>query len=142
MFCFIACPAGYFGSNCGVPCLYPAFGQFCTEECNCGQSECNHVHGCKIDGKNLFKSMNAQKTRFYVSNKENFKHKNICLTIMKISGFHSNVLIFNYMHRRDKTGHIQIYQKHVFNQHLLLNYSMIQTLILLKFLDLMLLHGL
>lgn len=46
------------------------------------------------------------------------------------------------MHRRYKTGHIHIYQKHVFNQHALLKYSMIQTLILLKFWDLMLLQGL
>lgn len=44
---------GYFGNNCGVPCVYPAFGQFCMETCNCGQSECNHVYGCKRDGKTI-----------------------------------------------------------------------------------------
>lgn len=44
-----ACDMGYFGNNCGVPCVYPAFGQFCMETCNCGQSECNHVYGCKRD---------------------------------------------------------------------------------------------
>lgn len=54
IFCFIACPVGYFGSKCGVPCQYPTFGQFCTDKCNCSQSECNHIQGCKRDGKNLF----------------------------------------------------------------------------------------
>eukprot|EP00105_Crassostrea_gigas_P000967 XP_011412953.1 PREDICTED: uncharacterized protein LOC105317866 [Crassostrea gigas] len=44
-----ACPVGYFGSRCGVPCQYPTFGWLCIDECNCSQSECNHVHGCKRD---------------------------------------------------------------------------------------------
>lgn len=47
----LVCPVGYFGRNCGVPCQYPTFGQLCSNECYCGQSDCNHIHGCKSDGK-------------------------------------------------------------------------------------------
>lgn len=74
--------------------------------------------------------------------KDSFMHKIVCLKIEKKMIFYQNVSILNDMHRRYKTGHIHIYQKHVFNQHALLKYSMIQTLILLKFWDLMLLQGL
>lgn len=42
-----ACPVGYFGSNCGVPCSYPSFGQFCLLLCNCSKSECDHRSGCE-----------------------------------------------------------------------------------------------
>lgn len=50
-FCLIACPVGYFGSNCGTPCTYPLFGHFCLLKCNCSQSKCDHMYGCKRDGK-------------------------------------------------------------------------------------------
>lgn len=50
----LACSLGYFGSNCGVPCDYPAYEQFCLLSCNCNQSECDHRYGCKIDGKSSF----------------------------------------------------------------------------------------
>lgn len=75
-------------------------------------------------------------------NKGSFRHKIVCLTIKKkIMIFYKNIINLYDNHKRNKIGHIHIYQKHDFNQHALLNYSLIQTLILLKFWDLMLLHG-
>lgn len=69
--CFVACPVGYFGSYCGVPCVYPTFGQFCIYECNCSQSECDHIYGCKKDGKMLFLKYHqwlSKKNWFHASN--------------------------------------------------------------------------
>lgn len=45
---FSACPAGYFGQNCSVPCLPDTYGQQCKLECKCtGGKLCDPKAGCK-----------------------------------------------------------------------------------------------
>ena len=49
----IACPPGFFGTNCSVQCPSPSFGLHCLNECNCSQSECDPEQGCSKYG-NMF----------------------------------------------------------------------------------------
>ncbi|XP_062601013.1 multiple epidermal growth factor-like domains protein 10 isoform X2 [Saccostrea cucullata] len=40
------CSPGLYGENCSHPCLYPKFGDKCTNTCNCNISSCNFAVGC------------------------------------------------------------------------------------------------
>lgn len=41
------CEKGYTGQNCEVLCLFPTYGMDCQSICNCTQTKCNPVDGCK-----------------------------------------------------------------------------------------------
>ncbi|XP_062601012.1 uncharacterized protein LOC134262655 isoform X1 [Saccostrea cucullata] len=42
------CSPGLYGENCSHPCLYPKFGDKCTNTCNCNISSCNFAVGCAV----------------------------------------------------------------------------------------------
>ena len=49
---FIACPAGYYGDNCSLPCPPRTYEGNCAEQCSCSSTSCHHVYGCNVtEGK-------------------------------------------------------------------------------------------
>ncbi|XP_048771694.1 scavenger receptor class F member 1-like isoform X1 [Ostrea edulis] len=42
-----ACPPGYIGSDCKLPCRYPGYGDSCQSQCGCAEDLCHHMNGCK-----------------------------------------------------------------------------------------------
>lgn len=45
----VACPDGYTGDSCHIPCPSPSFGPGCQRQCHtCSVTSCHHVHGCSI----------------------------------------------------------------------------------------------
>ncbi|XP_061196049.1 cell death abnormality protein 1-like [Saccostrea echinata] len=45
----IACPPGYFGSYCELPCRYPNYGKGCQMECKCDKRLCDHTTGYEVN---------------------------------------------------------------------------------------------
>lgn len=43
----VECDVGYYGRNCISSCRYPNYGKLCQNMCDCTESKCNHVYGCK-----------------------------------------------------------------------------------------------
>lgn len=43
-----ACSDGYIGVNCSTPCPDKRYGAGCIETCNCSDSLCHPVYGCKL----------------------------------------------------------------------------------------------
>lgn len=43
----LECLSVYFGKNCSDRCLYPHYGYYCQNVCDCTVTDCNHVLGCK-----------------------------------------------------------------------------------------------
>lgn len=43
---FLACPAGYFGTNCSEKCWTHNYGIGCSRTCEC--SPCHHIYGCLL----------------------------------------------------------------------------------------------
>lgn len=41
------CNKGYTGKNCEDACLFPSYGLDCQSKCNCTQTKCDPVDGCK-----------------------------------------------------------------------------------------------
>uniref|UniRef100_A0A8W8JBC5 Uncharacterized protein n=1 Tax=Magallana gigas TaxID=29159 RepID=A0A8W8JBC5_MAGGI len=41
------CHNGFFGFNCTLQCRYPSYGSACQDECNCKETFCNPMTGCK-----------------------------------------------------------------------------------------------
>lgn len=42
----IACPLGYVGLNCEIPCTYPLYGLECQSVCDCSRELCLIATGC------------------------------------------------------------------------------------------------
>ena len=41
------CSAGFFGDNCSESCPFPQYGPLCKETCDCSNSSCHHIYGCR-----------------------------------------------------------------------------------------------
>lgn len=44
---FLACKHGYFGINCETRCPFPYYGFKCRLVCNCMDTDCDHISGCR-----------------------------------------------------------------------------------------------
>ncbi|XP_062606758.1 scavenger receptor class F member 1-like [Saccostrea cucullata] len=44
----VACPVGFYSTNCSRTCRYPNFGYECQNKCRCKQSLCDPKNGCAI----------------------------------------------------------------------------------------------
>lgn len=44
---YVACEEGYTGQNCEIVCPFPSYGLDCQSVCNCTETTCDHVNGCK-----------------------------------------------------------------------------------------------
>lgn len=42
-----ACDKGYTGQNCEDVCPFPGYGVDCQSMCNCTETQCDPVNGCK-----------------------------------------------------------------------------------------------
>lgn len=47
IFIDLACDKGYKGQNCDVICPFPFHGMDCQSICNCTETSCDHVEGCR-----------------------------------------------------------------------------------------------
>lgn len=50
----VACPDGFIGNNCQIPCRFPGYGYWCQSECQCSKNYCNHITGCNGKYVNTF----------------------------------------------------------------------------------------
>lgn len=44
---YVACEEGYTGQNCEIVCPFPSYGLDCQSICNCAETTCDHVNGCR-----------------------------------------------------------------------------------------------
>ena len=44
---FLDCSAGFFGDNCSESCPFPQYGLLCNETCDCSNSSCHQIYGCR-----------------------------------------------------------------------------------------------
>lgn len=43
----VPCEEGYTGKNCEIVCPFPSYGLDCQSICNCAETTCDHVNGCR-----------------------------------------------------------------------------------------------
>lgn len=62
---------GYTGQNCEIVCPFPSYGLDCQSVCNCTETTCDHVNGCRGYSSGTYiviiQCLNMQYFQFYQS---------------------------------------------------------------------------
>lgn len=58
----VQCEEGYTGQNCEIVCPFPSYGLDCQSICNCAETTCDHVNGCRGYSSETPMPKNSMKT--------------------------------------------------------------------------------